>query len=214
MTSVPRIQTVRRPPLPGWALYGGRLLAFAPVAVRVDPGSNDKDPLDLSIEMELDIANGRLVCTELTARRIAEDGPGVTGEELRRIPVAKLVEIAALELNVLLERNGPKAEWSNVEPPPKDFAKDGMTDDALEMFSRAYAAVQATGRRPSGVFLNVYGMPRGTSSRWLATAKRRGILVEDHRRLELDAGEPTSYEKLDAPIEQAHETYRRPRGQR
>jgi hypothetical protein len=58
-----------------------------------------------------------------------------------------------------------------------------MTDEALEQFARLYAITQVTGGKPSGVLLKDYGMPRATSSRWLATARRRRILIEDHHRV-------------------------------
>lgn len=174
---------------PGWELYGGRLLANVPTRVTVTPEAEDADPLGFRVVMTLDIVGGRLTCTSLTAERLDEDSPGITGEDLRRIPVATYVRVAALKMPVVLERHGDG--WSGVgELPPVDFAKNGMTDEALEQFSRLYALIQVSGGKPSGVLLNQYGMPRATSSRWLTVARRRGILVEEHRRIERPAKDP------------------------
>jgi hypothetical protein len=170
----------------GWELYGGRLVARVPAKVTFTPRPDDRDPLDFRVVMVVDIFGGRLVCASLTAERLNEDSPGITGEDLRRIPVASYVQFAAARMRVLQECtrvDDDTVKLTDVRQPPADFAKDGMTDEALEQIARIYAAVQAVGGKPSGVLLSVYGMPRATSSRWLSVARRRGILVEEHRRL-------------------------------
>jgi hypothetical protein len=136
--------------------------------------------------MALDVIDGRLSCTRVAAERLSEDAPGISTEDLRRIPVGSYVRTAALDMDLVREPVGDG--WGSVRPlPPPDFGRAGMTDDALDEFARLYAIIQATGGKPSGVLLNDYGMPRATSSRWLATARRRRILVEDHHRIEAAA---------------------------
>jgi hypothetical protein len=78
-------------------------------------------------------------------------------------------------------------EVARFKPPPRDFADDGMTDGALEQVARLFAWAQATGQKATGILLNDYGMPRPTATRWIQTARRRGILHEEHRRLTAEA---------------------------
>ncbi|MCV2489455.1 hypothetical protein OF117_08745 [Geodermatophilus sp. YIM 151500] len=175
------LMAIEGPP-DGWILYGGRLSA-TPATVTLTPDDEDKDPLNFEVVMDLDVIDGRLSCTRVAAQRLSEDAPGISTEDLRRIPVASYVRLAALELGLV--REPTDRGWGQVGPlPPPDFAKSGMTDEALDQFARLYAIVQAAGGKPSGVLLNDYGMPRATSSRWLATARRRRVLVEDHYRIE------------------------------
>ncbi|MDP9459406.1 MAG: hypothetical protein M3Q22_03860 [Actinomycetota bacterium] len=177
----------RQGPGHGWHLYGGRLQANVPVEVTLTPADGDTDPLECRVVMTVDIVDGRLACTSLTTDRLDDHSPVISGELLRRIPVATYLRLAALDTRfVLLERvEGRLREVEGM--PPKDFAKKGMTDEALDQFARLYALIQVSGGKPSGVLLNDYGMPRATFSRWLATARRRGILVEDHQRFEVDS---------------------------
>ena len=166
---------------PGWLLYGGRLAAYVPTEAVVT-GETDEE---LDLRLTLDIVDGRLACVHLVASR-RDGGSPVTGELLRRVPVARYVEVAGRDAGVLREvrrlddRNTQLVPYA---PPPADFAAGGMTDETLEQVSRVYAWAQASGNRASGVLLNDFGMSRPTSSRWLAAARQRGILREEHRRL-------------------------------
>jgi hypothetical protein len=183
--AVPHIHV--HPDGPGeWSLYGGRFIAYAPVQATVTPTPEDRDPLDFRVVLTADIVDGRLACTSLTAERLDDTSPPITGDGLRRVPVADYVEQVGLRGGALREcvrLNDRMIQLVDFRPPPRDFAEAGMTDETLEQISRIYAAAQATGRKPSGVLLAEYGMPRATSSRWLAVARRRGILVEDHHLL-------------------------------
>jgi hypothetical protein len=183
-----------------WQLYGGRFAAHVPVRATITPAPDDRDPLSFRVVMNVDIVDGRLACTALTAERLDDASPPITGDELRRIPVGSYVERIALKGSVLQERarlNANVDELVDFQPPPADFTENGMTDEALEQIARVYAAAQATGRKPSGVLLTEYGLNRATSSRWLAVARRRGILVEDHRQVmrEPDPAEETTAEE-------------------
>ncbi len=169
-----------------WLLYGGRVRANVPVTATVMPTPNDADPLDFAVVMELDVVEGRLACISLTAERL-NDGPPITSEALRRIPVAEYAAGAALNsVGILMERvpvgHGEFREVPFTFPEIKDFAKDGMTDEALEQVARIYAMAQASGLKATGILLSEYGMPRPTATRWIQTARRRGILRDDHQQ--------------------------------
>src|SRR4051794_11256766 len=185
---MPRIQTKANlaPTEGAWLLYGGRLLANVPARAVFTPGPDDRDPLDFQVVMEIDIVAGRLACVSLTAERLP-DGPPITSEGLRRVPVAEYVVGAIYAgFGILRERiTQPDGSYleTDFEPPPRNFADEGMTDEALEQVARIYAMAQATGRKATGILLNDYEMPRPTATRWIQTARRRGILREDHRRM-------------------------------
>jgi hypothetical protein len=168
-----------------WLLYGGRMMSSVPARTTVTPTADDVDPLDFKVVMDIDILDGRLGCVALTAQRLP-DGPPITSESLRRVPVAEYVMFAAeAGHEILLERivdSDGSERLVKFDPPPADFAEHGMTDDALEQVARVYAWAQATGRKATGVLLHDYGMPRPTATRWIQTARRRGILRDEHRR--------------------------------
>jgi hypothetical protein len=184
---MPRIRTSETVRSTGaWLLYGGRIRANVPATATFTPSANDTDPLDFIVEMELDIVAGRLACTRLAAHQMDEGQP-ITSEGLRRVPVAEYVATAAAYgTEILLERI-PESDGSHrlaqFAPPPRDFLAAGMSDQALEQVARIYAWAQATGRKATGILLNDYGMPRPTATRWIQTARRRGILSDDHRRI-------------------------------
>lgn len=168
-----------------WELYGGRVLVNVPATATISPEPEDADPLDFVVVMELDVVAGRLACVSLTAERL-EDGPPITSEALRRVPVAEYAATAALSTRGILRERVKRADGSVGEArfklPDPNFAKDGMTDEALEQVARIYAMAQAMGQKPTGILLHEYGMPRPTATRWIQTARRRGILRDEHRQ--------------------------------
>jgi hypothetical protein len=161
-------------------LYGGRMRAAAPVVIKVEPGSDDAEPLDYDLELTLDVVAGRMQCTDLRVTR-RPGGPPVTSENLRRIPIASMVGFAIQHVGVVMEAE-PDPDWDvgyrevPYQPPPDDFAAGGMTDEALEHTARVYRWAMATGAKPYGVLERDFNLPRAKASRWIATARRRGIL--------------------------------------
>lgn len=170
----------------GWSLYGGRIYARVPATAvyRPDP-VDDPNPIDYEASLTLDVKEGRLVCTALTLGSIDGSTP-VTSDGIRRIPVGEFIAAAA-ELGGAFQFNrrvgSAVAVSTTFDPPPKDFAEQGLTDDTLEKISDVYAFCMATGQKPTGVLAREYNLPRPTTSKWIAAARRRGILVDDHRRL-------------------------------
>ncbi|WP_037224013.1 hypothetical protein, partial [Rhodococcus sp. R1101] len=51
----------------GWSLYGGRLFAQVPARIAATSTKDDPEPLEHHVEMEIDVVDGRLACTELRA---------------------------------------------------------------------------------------------------------------------------------------------------
>lgn len=178
----------------GWVLYGGRFWVATPAYLTLFGEEWDPSMMDFWVELTIDVINGRLVCTEFRASIEEIKFPGstpkkeITSDGLRRVPIAQWVEMAARELGFVKvinpEDSSGKFSLSEFQMPPKDFAKDGMTSEALEAASQVYAFCLATGQKPTGVLQREFGLPRPTASRWIATARRRGILSDDHRYVE------------------------------
>lgn len=167
-----------------WQLYGGRLLVFSPATVTVTPKPGESDPLEVRVTMKLEVVDGRLSCTQLCAEPMPGGAP-ITSESFRGIAVARLVAGAAENAGLVVEPNkngnynvlGGGFNW-----PPADFAKDGATDEALDHLARMYAFCMASGLNPNSEILRRYNIPKSTTTRWIATARRRGILVDQHRK--------------------------------
>lgn len=176
---MPRFRTAK-PLVRSTELFGGRLRAAVPARLFVELAENDPEPIDYNLTMTLDVVSGRLQCVELCVQHRA-GGPAVTTEGIRRIPVGLYVQLAAIDQGVVSETVSVPGSPNVVEeidwsPPPADFAADGMTDEVLTQVARIYRWTMATGDRPYGVLERQYGIPRAKASRWISTARRRGLL--------------------------------------
>lgn len=157
-----------------WWMYGGRILATL--------GQVRKTMDGLVYVIQPTMLEGRLVCDRLIIERPNPDSPPVSSEAIRAVNVAKW--LGDITDSLFAERFPSRdSNWTQRHtPPPPDFAKDGPTDEALDVMAQHYAWLMVQGRKPSGEFLRDYGMPRSTSSKWISLARKRGILVDEHRR--------------------------------
>lgn len=161
------------------AVGGGMFRAAVPTTVRVQPSADDLEPMDHEVVMDLDVVDGRLVCTRLEVL-MAEGGPSVTAEALRRVPVGRyLREAVASELLVFEVDPEDERKTHSFNWPPRDFAAGGMTDDVLQEVARLYHWALATGDAPLGLLEREYGVSRGKASRWISVARRRGYVKDD-----------------------------------
>ena len=185
----------------GWSLYGGRFWVPAPARLTLFADDWEPGAMDFVATLTINVMGGRLVCTEFNASLEEIRFPGwtprkeITSESLRRVPIAQWVELAARDLGfvkVLEEPRPGEYELAEFAMPAADFAEDGMTAEALECAAQIYAFCLATGQKPTGVLQRDFGIPRPTASRWIAMARRRGILRDDHRFVQrlADLGDP------------------------
>lgn len=163
----------------GKFLAGNTFHAAVPTTLIVEPKPGDPDPAEHTVVMDLDVLDGKLVCTRLEVQ-MRPGGPNITADALRRVPVARYIR-DAVATNLLVNEVDPtdlRRRFPFIPPAP-DFAKDGMTDEVLQNVARLYHWAQASGDAPLGVLERDYGVPRGKASRWISVAKRRGYIKDD-----------------------------------
>jgi hypothetical protein len=180
--AVPKIERVMSPGsiVSAKPVAGGMFRATVPTTVRFTPKPTDPDPLEHVVVLELDVRGGRLICTSCTVEADPK-GPPVTADALRRIPVGHYIRQAANSDDFLVMEVDP-ADRATMRPfarPAPDFAAGGMSDEVLREVARVYHWALVTGEPPLGVLEREYGVPRGKASRWIATARRRGLIKDD-----------------------------------
>jgi hypothetical protein len=126
---------------------------------------------------------GHFVVDRLTIRR-REDGPPVTTEGLRQLPVAAFLRLA-VEGNLL--RVGPTeyddrtSSWKLTPTGPialseRARAGGGPSEQDLRAVADVYQLAHVTGGAPTKTVMQRLGLPRSTASRWVRMARERGLL--------------------------------------
>jgi hypothetical protein len=159
---------------------GPGLVAWSPFTYRspvtIDLGGKQQQ---YDVEAEVVFENGRFICDRLTVQR-REDGPPVTTEGIRRIGIATLLHVAA-EFNVMHTApagdSGYKATWPMLPMlSERAQAGGGPSDEDLRTIATVYQVAYATGGAPTKTVMARLGLPRSTASRWIALARKRGLL--------------------------------------
>jgi hypothetical protein len=126
---------------------------------------------------------GHFVVDRLTIRR-REDGPPVTTEGLREIPVAAFLRLA-LEGSLLRvgprEYDGHTSSWKLTPAGPialseRAQAGGGPSDADLRAVADVYQLAYLTGAAPTKTVMQRLDLPRSTASRWVRMARERGLL--------------------------------------
>lgn len=115
---------------------------------------------------------GRVICDRLTVTR-RPGGPSVTTEGLRKIPIAGLVR-DGLESTRLPFREYVFAAEQTAPVDRRPTA--GPTEEDLRAVADSYRAAYATGAPPTRAVMSRLKLPRSTASRWIALARKRGLL--------------------------------------
>jgi hypothetical protein len=176
----------------GWIAYGGRLAVRVPETFTRRPDARFRNELGHEYTFTVDIENGRLVCTKLVIEQV-DDGPPVNTDAIRRADIVDWMANTFITQNLVFdctESSTGGIELTYHTKPDPGFNSEGMTDAALDTFAQHYAFLMVTGQRPSGVFLRDYGMSRPTVTRWLNAAKERGILIDEHERIDREWVDP------------------------
>jgi hypothetical protein len=125
---------------------------------------------------------GRFVCDQLTVKR-RPDGPPVTSEGIRQIPLAAFLRLA-VESNLMhvgpTIREGNTSSWEYTWASPLAGSErargGGPTDRDLQTVADIYQAAYVTGNPPTKTVMSRLELPRSTASRWIRMARERGLL--------------------------------------
>jgi len=161
---------------------GGGLVAVGPgLATWTEMrGKFDGDtlPYDVTLELVFDPAMNRMVASALTCTQ-REDGPPVTTEGIRRIPVRDLTRTLVAGNLIDVNRSGAVAILSKE---PGELTAAGPTDEALRAVAWVYRIAYLASDSPTAAVSQRFGLSRDTASRWVAMARKRGFLGRAQRR--------------------------------
>jgi hypothetical protein len=129
---------------------------------------------DVDLHLELDEARARYQIGAVKVSR-RPNGPEVTSESLRTIPLRRLVRLA-------VEEAGDITGWSDQDAVllrPGDgvpFAGEGPTDRNLLAGAYVYAIAALSGGTPAKAVAEAFGIEQRTASNWVRKARDRGYL--------------------------------------
>lgn len=138
---------------------------------------------DVVYEQPIGGRMGHFVVDRLTVRR-RDDGPPITSEGLRQIPVAAFLRLAVegslLRVGPTI-REGNKSTWKLTPTGPialseRARAGGGPSEDDLRAVADVYQLAHVTGGAPTKTVMERLGLPRSTASRWVRMARERGLL--------------------------------------
>lgn len=117
--------------------------------------------------------SGRFVCSSIAADE------GLSGELLRRIPVAAIVRSAAATL-VMPTDDQPGRRRTLLGAPAKRelkrMAAAGPTDETLRWVAYAYRVGLILDAKPTQYVERSFEIPRSTAGRWIALARSTDLL--------------------------------------
>ena len=138
---------------------------------------------DVVYEQPIGGRMGHFVVDRLTVRR-RDDGPPITSEGLRQIPVAAFLRLAVegslLRVGPTI-REGNKSTWKLTPTGPialseRARAGGGPSEDDLRAVADVYQLAHVTGGAPTKTVMERLGLPRSTASRWVRMVRERGLL--------------------------------------
>jgi hypothetical protein len=138
---------------------------------------------DVAYEQPVGGRIGHFSVDRLTVTR-REDGPPITTEGLREIPVAAFLR-RAVEDNLMRVRptirEGNKSSWMLTWAEPialseRARAGGGPSDEDLRAVADVYGLAFVTGGAPTKTVMERLGLPRSTAGRWIKMARERGLL--------------------------------------
>lgn len=144
---------------------------YAPVTIDVADEQLGSLALEVAITAKLALDGRRYVVNEMTFTR-RPDGPPVTGEVIRRVPVHTVLQFAMLT-EVEMFRDGV----SSVLLPPELLRRvraDGPTDETLAVVAQLYIFAELAGDPPAKNVSAVLGIPISTANNWIRRSKDRG----------------------------------------
>ena len=153
---------------------------YAPTRIELTAVGMDDLAADVTAVLVLD--GRRYSVQELRITR-REDGPPITGELIRRIPVKAIIRGSVSDSAELREpgREVTFAEFTRIlEVDDPDAARrmvtGGPTDEMLLWVARIYVMAELAGDPPAKAVKENLDIPMPTANNWIRRAKDRGIL--------------------------------------
>jgi hypothetical protein len=136
---------------------------------------SERRDLGCNVEIQAVFEAGRFVVDRLTIQR-REGGPPITTEVLRGVGVAIMLHVA-VESNVMHPDGHKVTDWPwLLLPSQRAQAGCGPAEEDLRNVATLYQVAYATGNPPTKTVMDRFGLPRSTASRWIALARKRGLL--------------------------------------
>lgn len=152
---------------------------YAPARIQID---SDMMPEQSEVDYEatLVIEGSRYVVEELVLRRSrawdAPGGPPITGELIRKIPVQRIVKVAARIASGTLDESGEVTPLRFTDADIERLVKAGASDETLLAVAQIYATASLIGDPQAKNVAGVLGIPLSTAGYWIRRAKDRGFL--------------------------------------
>lgn len=144
---------------------------MAPETASIEAG--DVSGYDVHIQVVLN--DGRYIATEVCVRQ-RDGGPPVTGEAIRRVPVANIIRRSLPGAVTWVADKSDGVIRSTDAAMPENVTAHGPTDEALTWVARAYRLALLLDMPPTKEVEASIGLPRSTAGRWVALARERGFL--------------------------------------
>jgi hypothetical protein len=158
------------------------IAAPSPITLYVDSW---EDVYDLEITVVAVAASedklGRFECSGVAVRQ-RPDGPAVTGELLRKIPIARYIRGVGTEWWQTYSRHGQEISFADerlTDEKVELLRLRGPVDETLQWVARAYQMAVILGDAPLRAVEKSLDVPRSTAGRWVALARERGYLPSE-----------------------------------
>ena len=133
--------------------------------------TNDR-VLPADVELVATMRRGHYEVDKLVCSR-KKNGPEITGELIRSLPVGRLLQQSAIKANTLF--GSPYADAAKIR-------EQGPTDESLRVVAQVYRLALAVRDDPTAAVASGLQLPRPTASRWVKTARQRGFLGPTEER--------------------------------
>lgn len=165
------------------------LVAPGIIAMSPSAWATEHDGLDIEIMVVALPAEGgsagRPICTALKISRLA-DGPSITPEVLRKVPVTALIRFAArMSLRYIDESTGRTLGASDrrmTDDLADRLRAEGPTDRTLKWVADIYRTATVLSVPPTKSVQDELELPRSTAGSWVALAREKGFLGRSEGR--------------------------------
>jgi hypothetical protein len=139
-----------------------------------------------ALTLRLEVEHGVLVCTAVLVHRLPGEPP-LTATRLRKTALARMIEAAGSRAALKKDGSGigfailrDKQGWLEAYRSEAHKPRRGqrLEDEHLAKVAEIYRDALATGRPPTQTVAEVMHTARPNAGRWVAEARRRGLLAQ------------------------------------